>query len=286
MSETLHTCPTCQTTGFTTKGLAAHKCKGVNRNAAAVVVTEDRPKDPAWDAIRQTISQVRAAGRAYLFGKAWLGWQLSVRKAEHHKAGGGGRGGDRKSMGQIVPLISWEEIVDRETGLNKRAADRMIELFEATKAKLKREQKKAKVPAQKDALTILQSENPLALPPEQREFVQDVIASLCDGETASSLMEELGVIKPPPAPPIGKKKRKEDKLTPEQLAFDFFDGPASAIINARASKQYKKLLYMLPPVTDDPDKPSLVFLRDEMQAMVDDLNEALAAHAKKANPKC
>lgn len=33
--ETLHTCPTCQTNGFTVLGLAAHKrkCKGVNRNA-------------------------------------------------------------------------------------------------------------------------------------------------------------------------------------------------------------------------------------------------------------
>lgn len=254
----------------------------LNHETGLVELTHDQPKDPAWDSIRQTISQVRAAGRAYLFGKAWLGWQLSVRKLAHHKSGGG-RGGDRKSMAQNAPLIGWAEIVERETGLNRHAADRMIELFEATKAKLKREQKKA--PANKNALVILQSENPLALPPEQREFVQDVISSLCDGETAASLMEELGVIKPPPAPPLGKKQQKKDKLTPEQLAFDFFDGPASAITNARASKEYKKLLYMLPPVTDDPEKPSLVFLRDEMQAMVDDLNEALAAHAKKANPK-
>jgi len=249
-------------------------------DVTAAEVTTEQPKDPAWDSIRQTISQVRAAGRAYLFGKAWLGWQLAVRKEQHRKAGGG-RGGDRKSMAQNAPLIGWAEIVERECGLNRHAADRFIELFEATKAKLKREQKK--VPANKNALVILQSENPLALPPEQREFVQDVIASLCDGETASSLMEELGVIKPPPPPPIGKKTpQQKEKLTPEQLAFDFFDGPASAIINARASKQYKKLLYMLPPVSDDPDKPSLVFLRDEMQAMVDDLNEALAKHAKQA----
>jgi hypothetical protein len=96
-------------------------------------------------------------------------------------------------------------------------------------------------------------------------------------------MEELGVIKPPPAPPIGKKPpRQKDKLTPEQLAFDFFDGPASSMVNAMAAKEYKKLLYLLPPVTDDPQKPSLVFLRDTAQAMVDDFNEALAKHAKPA----
>lgn len=34
-AETLHTCPSCGTQGFTERGLKAHKCKGENRNAGA-----------------------------------------------------------------------------------------------------------------------------------------------------------------------------------------------------------------------------------------------------------
>ena len=77
-----------------------------------------------------------------------------------------------------------------------------------------------------------------------------MISSLCDGETQASLMRELGVVPTPAAPPAGPKKKADGKLTNEQLAFDFFDGPASAIIRARAAKDYKKLLYMLPATTD------------------------------------
>jgi hypothetical protein len=34
-TETLHTCPTCNTPGFTERGLKAHRCKGINRTLSA-----------------------------------------------------------------------------------------------------------------------------------------------------------------------------------------------------------------------------------------------------------
>jgi hypothetical protein len=247
--------------------------------ATSPEVNDALVKDPAWEGIRQTIAAVRAAGRAYLFGQAWLGWQLAVLKKEHGAAGSG----RRKESRQLGDFKSWKDIVLAETGLSDRTADRFIQLFDATQAKLKR--KKKGVPANPNALALFKSENPLALPPEQREALQDVIASLCDGETQASLMQELGVVPKPALPPGGPKKRGEEKYSMEQLAFDFFEGPASAIMSARSNKDYKKLLYVLPAVTDQEGQVSLVMLRDEVASMLEDVNEALAAHAKPAKGK-
>lgn len=232
----------------------------------------------AWDNVRHTIACVRAAGRAYLFGQAWLGWQLATLKKQHDCT----HGGNRKSSGQIGHLNAWSEIVEAETGLPRRTADRFISLYEATLAKLKRT---AKLPSGKPAaesLALFQNENPLALPPEQREHLQCVVASLCDGETQASLMRELGVLPQPNLPPVGKKNRGEETRSPEQLAFDFFEAPASAIINARASRDYQKLLHCLPVTTTEPGKVSLILLRDEAAAMVEDIEKAIALHAKPA----
>lgn len=235
--------------------------------------------DPAWEGIRQTIQAVRAAGRAYLFGQAWLGWQLATLKKEYSIR----PGQPKKNSADSAGYFSWEQIVKQECGLSRRTADVCIQLFGSTQAKLKRKVKGKKADAG-TALALFKSENPLALPPEQREALQDVIASLCDGETQASLMQELGVVPKPALPPQGSKQRSDDKLSMEQLAFAFFDGPASAIVCARAAADYKKLLHMLPATTDQEGQISLVFLRDEVAAMLDDVNEALAAHAKPAKP--
>jgi len=247
-------------------------------NTALAEVVTAGPADPAWEGIRQTIAAVRATGRAYLFGQAWLGWQLATLKKSHGAVGSG----RRKESRQVGDFRPWAQIVKDEAGFSDRTADRFIQIFEATKAKLKRAKKGATVNA--TALALFQSENPLALPPEQREALQDVIASLCDGETQASLMEELNVVPTPAAPPAGAKAKRQAKESDEQLAFHFFDGPASAICRARAAADYKKLLYMLPATTDEEGKVSLVFLRDEVAAMLEDVNEALAKHAKPARP--
>ena len=253
---------------------------GLALPADPVEVTTERPKDPAWDGVRMTLARVQSAGREYLYGKAWLGWQLFMLKKAH----GIQRGGDRKSNGQPVRLIrSWADIVKDELDLHERTANRMIEKFEAVKAKAKRCLKT--LPGGKNTLTIFQSKNPLALPPEQREAMLEIITSLCDGESEGSLLQELKIIPTPKLPPVGRKQRTGEKITDEQFAFDFFEGPASAICKARASAEYKKLLYMLPATTDEEGKVSLVFLRDETAAMLDDINEALATHAKPAKRK-
>jgi hypothetical protein len=248
------------------------------KSTPTVEVTTDHPKNPAWDGVRQTLARVQAAGREYLYGKAWLGWQLSALKKAH----GVREGRPSKNSDNLSEFRSWAEIVKDELDLHERTANRLIEKFDAVKAKAKRTQKS--LPGGKNTLIVFQSENPLALPPAQREAMMNIITSLCDGETEGSLMKELRIIPTPPPPPAGKKTRA-DKPSDEQLAFDFWDGPASAIVKTRAAKDYKKLLYMLPPHSDEEGKVSLIFLRDETAAMLDDINEALAKHAKPAKSK-
>ena len=233
--------------------------------------------DPAWEGIRQTIASVRAAGRAYLFGQAWLGWQLATLKKQHGAIGSG----RRKESRQIGDFKSWKEIVLAETGLSDRTADRFIQLFEATLAKLKRNKKRKSIDS--NALVLFQSENPLALPPEQREALQDVIASLCDGETQASLMQELGVVaKAKEMPKGGQRGKKDEPATAGQLAFHFFEAMVAPVINARTNPDYKKLLYALPAYPTSESAISLDTIATECRAILADIEEVQKAQAKPA----
>jgi len=55
MKETLHTCPTCQTSGFTASGLRSHKCRGINRNQKDTGGTSVPPRDPYAPTPRTTV---------------------------------------------------------------------------------------------------------------------------------------------------------------------------------------------------------------------------------------
>jgi hypothetical protein len=234
-----------------------------------------------WEAVRESILAVRAAGRLYLFGQAWLGWQLASMKKEHMKSRGGNKSGP---LGQFGPTEeAWSEIVERESDLPTRTADRFIQLFEAVQAKCKRLARADKSAPAAENLALFQADNPLSLPPDQRDQVQEIIASLCDGETQAHLMRELGVLPRPNLPPQGPKARpKEPDLTPQQLAFAFFEHPAHVIFETRASSDYSNLLHCLPVTTSEPGQVSLVMLREELAAMLEDIETAIAKQAKPA----
>lgn len=235
-----------------------------------------------WETLRQSLGTVQILGKRYLLGKAFLGWQLSVLKAQHHAAGGG-RGGDRKSMGEIRPLITWAELVTKEAGLQKRTADELIRLWEAAVARHKR----LKGPAENrkllsyldttDALTIQGGE-------EAAEFA-DHFAYILDGETASNLMQELGVIpKPLPMPSRGRdgSQNRPSDQTAGQLAFHFFDGVAASLINTRMNPQYLKLLHALPIQSTEEQPLSLTTLETEARALLADIEKIKSAAAKPA----
>jgi len=235
--------------------------------------------DPSWETIRQTILAVRSAGRLYLFGQCWLGWQLATLK-KHYRVR---EGRPTKNSANLAEFQTWPEIVRNETGFSDRTADRFIQLFDAVQAKCKRLARSDKTSPAAEKLALFRDSNPLDLPPDQREALQEIIASLCDGETQAHLMRELAVLPPPNLPPVGPKTRsKEPDLTPQQLAFAFFDHPVNVIMTTRACRDYQNLLHCLPVTTTEDGKVSLVLLRAEIAAMLEDIESAIAKQAKPA----
>jgi hypothetical protein len=232
-----------------------------------------------WDTVRAGIDQVKAIGKTYLMGQCWIGWQLTHLKKEH-QANGGGRGGDRVSMGQVGPLVAWDVLVEQETGLPRRTADRFIKLFEAALAKLKRT-KGALIG--KATLLAFERESPLAVIDDEANELREIIASLCDGETQGSLMQELGIIPTRVMPQGGgKPKNPDEQPTAGQLAFAFFETMLAPIVNTRCSPDYKKLLHVLPAYSTKDSPVSLDAIATECRAILADIAEVQAAQAKPA----
>lgn len=249
---------------------------------APVEVTTDAPQqalaeeDPRWQQVRDGLGTLRELGRSFLEVQAWIGWYLTCLRKDH-KAAGGTHGGDRKSSAQSGHLIPWPELVKEKTGLPRTTAERFMDLYEASLAKLK----KGKTPEQKAALAILKSGNPLSVPDDQRGALRDVISSLCVGETQASLMQELGVVPTPPklVKKQGEKEPDDDKLSEPELALHHWETAARPLFKAREGEG-AKLLHFLPPTSEEPGKLSLSFLLAEAEAFAADVRAALEAHAK------
>ena len=254
------------------------------RGSSPAEVTDAAPRDPAWDAARETADQIRTAGRLFLRGQVRLGMLLAAKKKEH-----GITNGKRPSTSaDSAKVLTWPELVEQETGYSRRSADVFISLFDRTKTKLKTAKKLA-LPgvAKKDALVLFQVENPLTLTPDQWAAVDQVIASLTDGETQASLMQELGILpKPKPMPKNkGGGGGADQDQTAGQLAFDFFYKLGSALIETRTSPFYQKLLLCLPIESTKEGEISLTTLEAEALAIVADIQRTKSQTAKQAKGK-
>lgn len=227
-----------------------------------------------WDTVRAGLDQVRSIGKTYLMGQCWIGWQLTHLKKEH-----GGWGGDRRSSRQVGDLKSWAEVVRDETGLPDRTADRFIKLFEASLAKLKRTHGAV---VGKAYLLAFERETPLAVADEEAADLREIIASLCDGETQGSLLQELGIIPKHEMPKGGGKPKTGDEPTAGKMAFVFFETMLAPIVNTRCSPDYKKLLHVLPAYSTRDNPVSLDAIATECRAILADIAEVQAAHAKPA----
>lgn len=103
MSETLHTCPGCNTPNFTARGLKAHVCKGVKRSLpelsepAETALAPVLPKPmliASFSALQQGIKGDALAMKVKMFFAGLLVRELSETfRAEHGET----RGGDQKS---------------------------------------------------------------------------------------------------------------------------------------------------------------------------------------------
>jgi|GEM_PF-4778123 len=285
-TEQLVACPSCHTSGFTPRGLAAHKCRGVNRNPSDPSDPSDLSAAPAWNQVREIAGQLRSMGRLYLRGQVRLGMLLAALKKEHGNTNAGGRGGDRKSMGRICPLIGWADLVERETGFSRRSADEFIRLFESTKEKLRKAKSTLPEALRKDALVLFNSANPLSIDAEHWAIIEEVIASLTTGETQASLMVELGVLPKPRAMPTGGggAHPKLGSSDERQMAFVFFDMAFAPIFNARQTSDWQALLYELPAYSTSEDLISLDTLANECRAVLADIAQVQADQAKAAKP--
>lgn len=287
MSETLHTCPGCDTPNFTKRGLKAHVCKG-KRQASLALTGESQP--PSWDRARFLLSRIKTAIRLSIAGQILLGMELLTIKTE---LGFVGRGGDRKSKGQLVPLKgmihTWGNWCNAELGISDKTADRKIELFEAAKARVRKL-------GGNDKLAGLLETHPAKLTGEDEKILGDMVNKLVDGESQRTLLEELKIAKLHDTSGLGgpnPKPKADPQLPAEQLAFAFFskvpdtvEKTLKGVGNLMTSPDYKPFLTLLPlTATTSPDDVSLESLKDTLETalkgdlarMLADITEAIEA---------
>ncbi|WAC18858.1 hypothetical protein OVA24_16630 [Luteolibacter sp. SL250] len=257
--------------------IAAKKAEKAAKAAAPVEVTTDAPKDPAWDAVRETTRQMAGHGRMFLRCQVRLGMLLDGLKKAH----GVSQGKRSATSAESAEVESWPDKVKRETGYSYRSTEVFIAMFHGTVAKLKAGKKlNLPAPAKKNALVLFQTESALTLTTEQWETVDHVIGTLTEGETQKGLMQHLGLIPGPAVMPKGTKGEKAPEPTAGQMAFLFFDPVASSLITARTNPEYKKLLCSLPLESTEEQKLSLATLEAEMKATLADIEEIKAANLK------
>lgn len=248
-------------------------------NPAPVEVTTDAPKDPAWDAVRETTAQMTSHGRMFLRCQVRLGMLLHNLKKAH----GYHPGQPKKNSPESGEYLPWPDLVKRESGYSRQSADVFMALYEATIKKLKTG-KKLDLPAEtkKNALALFQAESALTLTAEQWQTVDHVISTATDGETQKSLLQHLKLVPEPApmpkAPPT--KGQGTTEVTAGQLAFHFFGAVASPLINARSNPDYRKLLMALPVDSSEDIPISLSTLEAEFRAALADIEEIKTANLK------
>jgi len=242
---------------------------GKPKSHLAKLNDERKAEREKWEPVRETLQKVQALGKAFLFGQAWLGWQLSALKAEH------GVGKGRPGATGYMP---WPELVARETGLPRRTADHFIKLFEAAQKKIKR----LKKTGAKEALAIFANANPLSVPEEQRAELQNIIASVCDGETQASLMQELAIIPGKAKPPETSGGARQKKfVSAYQTSFAFFEPLALTFATFRTTPEADALLAGLPEFPSDECPLALSVLEQDARDLLARI-EKLRKESKKA----
>jgi hypothetical protein len=291
MSDTLHTCPGCGTSGFSKRGLKAHVCKGINRQTGLALTGESQP--PSWDRARFLLSRIKTAIRLSIAGQVLLGMELLTLKTELGFLGSG----RRKEKPQVAVFKSlnrtWEDWCNSELAISADTADRKIELYEAAKARVRKL-------GGNDKLAGLLETHPAKLTEEDEKILGDMVNKLVDGESQRSLLEELKIAKVHVALKGGDTSTHQPKkpANAEQLVFAIFapveetiTKAARAVENLRLGPDYQRLLYALPLVSPEPGKPSLTALEAQLEAaLTGDIARALeeiraVKAARMANPE-
>ena len=146
-------------------------------------VTKIESKSPVvitatWDGVRHWINAAKMFEQGKLFSQVMTGFELLAL----HKASNIQRGGDRANP-QIGALLTWEEILQKETGLADSTARRYMDMAKAAAPRLK------KLPALKNFDPFSQPMSLLAAP--QREAMATAVKKLTDGKSQADFFNEL-----------------------------------------------------------------------------------------------
>lgn len=247
-------------------------------------IANPQPSHAAWEHARLYLSTVRQSFRRFIAAQICLGWQLFQLKQELGFGHGGDRCSNDFSSGQVGHLKSWADWVQAEIDLPRRTADRFIEVFQGFQAHLnKRQALSLGGPAVAEPAALLAdlATPPANLPPKDRAAIEKAIALASDGLTQRELIEELRLVKTYHLPGSGSAdddpaagEPPNEAAAAEQLAFIFFT-PALDLSRMRASRDWELHLQCLPLVTDDPSKPCLIRLEEDLGAALRDVRAVL-----------
>jgi len=243
----------------------------------STAITKTVQPHPAWDSARSILSGIQQALRVSLAGQVLLGQELANLKKDL----GFIHGGDRKSSAHSEQLITrtWAEWVKNELGLSRPTADRMILMFEAAKARVKKIGITGDLPGGSKKLMLLFDCRPSGMSEEDREKLAKVVEKLTDGASQKELLEELKLVKCYVNIQGGDTSQfRKDKieLTVEQLSFTFLAPTFEDNRKLLLSPELPTYLVNLPLESDNDDEMSLTTLETQYRMMLSEIETAKA----------
>jgi hypothetical protein len=235
---------------------------------------------PAWDNARNYLAGVQQAFRMSIAGQVLVGMELmSLKKDLGFVLGNNQHGRNGQSVQSSDR--TWSEWVSAELGISYKTADRLIMMWDAARARIKKIGHTGDLPGGTKKLALICDARPTTLAQEDREKLAAVVERITDGTTQADLLEELRLVKKPALPPstAGQNNRKPPTDDPvEQMAFTFWLGGGNQIMEIR--QHGSQFLNMLPVESSDPEKPGLRLLREETAALLADIDAAINANLK------
>ena len=242
------------------------KAGAVSSKASNVKVI---PPDP-WERPRQILGGIKLALRMSLAGQVLLGHELANIKKDMGYGHGANKSGP---SGQFVQTgKKWPELVHEHLGISYKTADRMIESFEAAKARLKKLGHQGTLPSGEKRLELLFTQRPTDMTEADREALGKAVDKLVDGETQQSLLEELKLVKVHVALKGGdtsgskKKPKPSDAELMGQLAFKFFEPIAEGLQSFRTNGDRDAFLATLELHSSDEAAITLTTLEADLEA--------------------
>ncbi len=243
---------------------------------------------PAWDNARNYLAGVQQALRLSIAGQVLVGMELMTLKKD---LGFAGRGNNKSPDGQFVHTErTWSEWVSAELGISYKTADRMILMFDAARARIKKIGHSGDLPGGTKKLALIVDARPATLGPEDREKLAAVVERLTDGTTQAELLEELKLVKRH-VPLTGgdtsahRKDKPSDQELMGQLAFKFFQPIAEGLHGLRTNPDREAFLHTIPITSSEEDEISLTTLENDLEAALHDVRAAKKARMKPATGK-